>query len=568
MLNKILGFLGWTGSILVLAAVLAWLVSPELAALRRTLALAGLACIVLYGAGHWRQVGRSFARRQTRYGALAGASVLLVLTIVTALNYVLARQNRRWDLTAGGQYSLSDQTRQVLDTLAGPVLIRVFAPEPDFPRYRNRLDEYAYQSSRVTVDYVDPDRQPTLARQHDATHGTILFEYEGRVERIDSDSEQELTNALIKVVEGAEQTVYFLEGHGERAHAGSDRDGYSAVADALALDNFTVEPLVLAQAGAVPEDATVVVVAGPRTDLLPGEVDALRGYLDRGGKLLLLLDPPDAADEPAPEGLLGLVREWGIEVGADVVVDVSGVGRLFGVDDVAVPVAANYPFHPITERFNLLTAYSLARSVSPASDSPDGRVARSFIETGPQSWQEADIDSLLTGQVEFDEEAGDRPGPVGIGAAVSAPAPAPAGGGGAAAGTEADERAADGGDGAEADGADSAEADGTDSAEADGGPDEAEADDPAPPETRLAVIGDSDFASNAAVGVQGNRDLFLNTVNWLARQENLISIRARAPEDRRLTLTAGAQRRIFWLSVLFLPAAILGAGVYAWLSRR
>ena len=550
MLNRILDFLGWIGSILVFAAVLAWLVSPELESLRRTLALAGLACIVLYGAGHWRQVRRAFGRRQTRYGALAGTSILLVAAIVVGLNYVLARQNLRWDLTAGQQYSLSDQTRRVLDALAAPVRILVFAREPDFPRYRDRLDEYAYRSGRVTVEYIDADGQPMLARQYEVqTYGTIVFEYEGRVERVESDAEQDLTNALIRVVEGAEQTVYFLEGHGEKAHADTGRDGYGTVSAALALDNFGVESLVLAQAGAVPDDATVVVAAGPQTDLLPGETDALGAWLDRGGKLLLLLDPPVTGDEPAPEGLLGLVREWGVEVGADVVVDASGVGQLFGAD-ASVPVAASYPFHPITERFNLLTAYPLARSVSAVSGGPDGRIAQPFIETGPQSWQEADIDSLATGQVELDEEAGDRPGPVTIGMAVSAPAPVP-------------DDAGDGGNGEESGGDDGAGADD----EADGGPEPGGGDDPAP-ETRLAVIGDSDFASNAVVGIQGNRDLFLNTVNWLARQEGLISIRAREPEDRRLTLTAAAQRRVFWLSVLLLPAAILGVGVYTWLSRR
>ena len=552
MLNRIFGFLGWIGSTLVFAAVLAWLVSPDQESLRRTLALAGLACIVLYGAGHWREVGRSFERRQTRYGALAGTSILLVVAIVVALNYVLARQNQRWDLTAGGQYSLSDQTRQVLDTLAAPVRILVFAREPDFPRFQDRLEGYTYQSSRVTIDYIDADRQPMLARQYDVqTYGTIVFEYEDRVERVDSDAEQDLTNALIKVVEGAQQTVYFLEGHGEKTHADSNRDGYSTVSAALELDNFEVDSLVLAQQGAIPDDATVVVAAGPQTDLLPGEIDALGAYLDRGGKLLLLLDPPVTGDEPAPEGLLGLVRAWGIEVGTDVVVDASGVGQLFGAD-ASVPVAANYPFHPITERFNLLTAYPLARSVSAAAGRPDGRIAQSFIETGPQSWQEADIDSLVTGQVELDEESGDRPGPVAIGMTVSAPAPAPA----------------DAGDGA---GEAGAEDDADEGSPADAPDDESDpegGDDPAPPETRLAVIGDSDFASNAVVGIQGNRDMFLNTVNWLAQQENLISIRAREPEDRRLTLTASAQRRIFWLSVLLLPAAILGVGVYTWMSRR
>ena len=553
MLNRIFGFLGWIGSTLVFAAVLAWLVSPEQESLRRTLALAGLACIVLYGAGHWREVGRSFGRRQTRYGALAGTSILLVVAIVVALNYVLARQNQRWDLTEGGQYSLSDQTRQVLDTLAAPVRILVFAREPDFPRFQDRLEGYAYRSSRVTIDYIDADRQPMLARQYDVqSYGTIVFEYEDRVERVDSDAEQDLTNALIKVVEGAQQTVYFLEGHGEKTHADSNRDGYSTVSAALELDNFEVDSLVLAQQGAIPDDATVVVAAGPQTDLLPGEIDALGAYLDRGGKLLLLLDPPVTGDEPAPEGLLGLVRAWGIEVGTDVVVDASGVGQLFGAD-ASVPVAANYPFHPITERFNLLTAYPLARSVSAAAGRPDGRIAQSFIETGPQSWQEADIDSLVTGQVELDEESGDRPGPVAIGMAVSAPAPAPADAGDGAAGET----------GAESDAAEGSPADAPDDeSDPEGG------DAPAPPETRLAVIGDSDFASNAVVGIQGNRDMFLNTVNWLAQQENLISIRAREPEDRRLTLTASAQRRIFWLSVLLLPAAILGVGVYTWMSRR
>ena len=542
MLNRLFGFLGWFGSILVFIAVAVWLIRPDLEQLRRVLAFAGLVSILLYGASHWRQVARSFERRQTRYGTLAGTGIILVATIGIALNYILARQNRRWDLTAAQQYSLSDQTRQVLDTLSGPVRILVFAREPEFPRYQDRLDQYVYQSSQVTVDYIDADGQPMLARQYDVqTYGTIVFEHDGRVERVESDAEQDLTNALIKVVEGAEQTVYFIEGHGEKTVAGSDRDGYSTVSAALSLDNFEVESLVLAQQGAVPDDATVVVIAGPQTDLLPGEIDALSAYLDRGGKLLVLIDPPAVADAPAPEGLLRLAREWGIEVGTDIVVDASGMGQLFGAD-ASVPVAANYPFHPITERFNLLTAFPLARSVTAATGSPDGRVPQSFIETSAQSWQEADIASLATGQVELNEESGDRPGPVAIGMAISVPAPV--------VDTPGDESAA--------------EPEATDTATMN----EDEDDNDSTPETRLAVIGDSDFASNAAVGIQGNRDMFLNTVNWLAQQENLISIRAREPEDRRLTLTADAQRRIFWLSVLFIPAAVLGAGVYTWWLRR
>lgn len=539
MLNRLFGSLPWLGMILVAIAV-ALVRRPDLAQLRRGSALAGLVLILLYGAGHWRQVARSFERRQTRYGALAGTSVVLVISIVAGLNYVLSRQNHRWDLTAAQQYSLSDQTQQVLDNLAAPVRILVFAREPEFPRYQDRLDEYAYQSSQVTVDYIDADRQPLLARQYEIqTYGTIVFDYDGRIERVESDSEQDLTNALIKVVEGTEQIVYFIEGHGEKAHTSPDRDGYSSVSAALGLDNFAVESLVLAQQPAVPDNATVVVVAGPQTDLLPSELEALRTYLNRGGKLLLLIDPPITNDTPVPNGLFGLTREWGIDVGTDVVVDASGVGQLFGAD-ASVPVAANYPFHPITDRFNLLTAYPLARSVSAVSGNPDGRVAETFIETSAQSWVEANIDGLATGQVEMNEEAGDRPGPITIGMAVSVPAPLPE-----TASVETEEV--------------EAPADGTSVEDEDA---------PPPPETRLVVIGDSDFASNATVGIQGNRDMFLNTVNWLAQQENLISIRAREPEDRRLTLTAFQQRFVFWLSVLLLPAFSLSAGVYTWWRRR
>lgn len=539
MLNRLFGSLPWLGMILVAIAV-ALVRRPDLAQLRRGSALAGLVLILLYGAGHWRQVARSFERRQTRYGALAGTSVVLVISIVAGLNYVLSRQNHRWDLTAAQQYSLSDQTQQVLDNLSAPIRILVFAREPEFPRYQDRLDEYAYQSSQVTVDYIDADRQPLLARQYEIqTYGTIVFDYDGRIERVESDSEQDLTNALIKVVEGTEQIVYFIEGHGEKAHTNPDRDGYSSVSAALGLDNFAVESLVLAQQPAVPDNATVVVVAGPQTDLLPSELEALRTYLNRGGKLLVLIDPPITNDTPVPNGLFGLAREWGIDVGTDVVVDASGVGQLFGAD-ASVPVAANYPFHPITDRFNLLTAYPLARSVSAVSGNPDGRVAEPFIETSAQSWVEANIDGLATGQVEMNEEAGDRPGPITIGMAVSVPAPLPE-----TASVETEEV--------------EAPADGT-SVENE--------DPPPPPETRLVVIGDSDFASNATVGIQGNRDMFLNTVNWLAQQENLISIRAREPEDRRLTLTAFQQRFVFWLSVLLLPAFSLSAGVYTWWRRR
>ena len=222
--------------------------------------------------------------------------------------------------------------------------------------------------------------------------------------------------------------------------------------------------------------------------------------------------------------LIGLAHDWGMEVGNNIVVDVSGMGRLIGTD-ATVPVVASYPAHPMTERFTLLTAFPLARSVTPVPNGVDGHTAQTVVETSPRSWAESDVKGLLTtGKVTLDEASGDKKGPVSIAAAVSAPVAS--------------------------------------SAPARPGDSEAR------PETRVVVFGDSDFASNAVLSIQGNRDLFMNTIGWLSQQENLISIRPREPDDRRLTLTAAQQTNIVWLALLVIPAFIFGTGVYSWWRRR
>ena len=133
-------------------------------------------------------------------------------------------------------------------------------------------------------------------------------------------------------------------------------------------------------------------MAGPSTDLLPAEIDLLRAYLEAGGKALFLVDPPVGPDATDHENLIALIAEWGIDVGRDVVVDVSGVGQLLGTD-ATVPVATTYPPHEITDRFELLTAFPLARSVRPSAGGTGDRVAVSFVETSQASWSETDLGS-------------------------------------------------------------------------------------------------------------------------------------------------------------------------------
>jgi ABC-type uncharacterized transport system involved in gliding motility auxiliary subunit len=481
-------------------------------------AWAGLACVVLYSLGQWRDILLFFKRRQARYGALATISVLVALGIVVAANYLASRQNKRWDLTSTKQNSLSEQTVKVLQSVTEPVKFTVFERQTNFDRFRSRLDAYAYQSSQVSAEYVDPDTKPVIAREYQIeTYGTVIVEYQGRRERATTDSEQDLTNALIKVMSGQERTVYFLQGHGEKDPTRTERDGYSATVETLKRDNYKVEKLVLAQQKDVPDDATVVVLAGPTSDVLPEEVDALRRYLGRAGKLMVLLDPLLKGETmPNVEALL---HDWGIDTRNTIVVDISGA-----TNDPSMAVAANYPPHALTDRFSTLTVFPVARTLDLVSGGVDGRIAQPLIETSPRSWAEANLTSLSTG-VKLEPDQGDVPGPVTLAAAVSAPAtdaPVPA---------------------------------------------DAAADAPKP-ESRVVVFGDSDFPSNAYGGIAGNPNLFANAVNWLAQQEGLIAIRPTAADDRRVTMTARQMLGVELISALVLPGLVLMAGVYTWWRRR
>ena len=537
-MTRALNILGWIGTALVFAAVavrlLGWAgsinVSEQIGTYAVYAAWSGLALVLLYTIGQWREIGAYFTRRQARYGTLASLSVVIVLGILVTVNYLSTRQNKRWDLTANQQFTLSDQTVKLLQGLTSPVKFLVFDQEVNFERFKTRLTEYQYNSKQVQVEYIDADKRPVQTRQYQVqSYGTVVVEYMGRTERITTDTEQDLTNALIKVLTPSKKKVYFLAGHGEKDTGATERMGYSGIADALKRDNYEFDKLVLAQQQDVPADASVVAIAGPRADLLQPEGTMLERYLEKGGHLLVLLDPPEGDTATLPV-LDGLLKAWSIDVGNNVVVDVSGMGQLLGTD-ASVPVAATYPQHPITERFNVLTAYPLARSVAPATSATEGRAAQTIIETGPRSWAESDVKQLrASGKVEMNAAAGDKPGPVSIGVAVTAPI------------KEAAKPAAE-----TANAAKQAES---------------------KPESRVVAIGDSDFGANYAIGIQGNRDLFMNTVNWLAQQESLIAIRPREAADRRITVTASQMNGMLLLSLVIVPGAVLGAGIYTWWRRR
>jgi len=522
-MQRIFSILGWVGTAMVFGAVAIRFVRPEWDQYGTQAAWVGLALVALYTLGQWREILEYFRRRQARYGAVATVGVLVALAIVVAVNYLASRQNKRWDLTASKQNSLSEQTVKVLHSLTEPVKFTVFDKQTELDRFRGRLTEYAYNSKQVSVDYIDPDTKPIVAREFDIqAYGTVVIDYKGKRERVTSPEEQDLTNGLIKAMSTMERKVYFLQGHGEKEPNKTERDGYSAVSGSLRKDNYAVERLVLAQQKDVPADATVLLIAGPTTDLLDTEAAAIRRYLDeRNGKLMVMLDPvlgPQAASMP---NLEGIVKEWGITLGNNVVVDLSGA-----TNDPSIAVAATYPMHAITERFATLTIYPLARSATPVEGGTNGRTAQTIVETSRQSWAESNLASLSSeGGVSMDEASGDKVGPISLGVVVSAPA------GGAAAATPATGEALK-------------------------------------PETRVVVFGDSDFPSNAYAGIPGNMNFFANAISWLAQQESLIAIRPTQASDRRVTMTPRQQTGVFWASIVVMPALVFLTGIYTWWRRR
>ena len=457
-------------------------------------------------------------KRSTKFGANALTLILIVLGLLILINFLGTRHHRRFDTTAGNRFSLSDHTGKVLLGVDQDVVITAFIQGED-TGLRDLLSEYTYGNRRVSFRFIDPDQEPNMARAYEITrYGTIVVESGDKVEKIDQGREEDLTNAILSVTREGKNIVCVLSGHGERDIDSDDPQGYSAVREALEDENYEVRRLILATEGEVPDDCSVLLMAGPEKLPLEGELEAVERYLSDGGKLLVLLEPHPAA------GLSEFLSPYGLQIGQDLVLDASGVGRLFGMGP-AVPLVSQYEAHAITDEFDLMTFFPTTRSVTPISSPPPDLRIQPLARTSPNSWGETQL-GVETAQL--DPEV-DLAGPVTIAAAVAA-------------------------------GREAAREINGETAPADTAGDR--------PETRLVVFGDSDFATNAYFSTSGNGDLFLNAVNWLAQEEDLISIRPKDLEDRRVTLTPRQSRMIFFTSVVLMPLAALILGAAIWFRRR
>lgn len=467
--------------------------------------------------------------RQVREGSYSATYILVFLAIIAALNYLAVQYNKTFDATEGKLFSLSDQTLKVLDGLETDATIYHFARKNEFPRAKDSLVRYENASSRVNVRYVDPDSDPALAEAMNIrTYGTTLVEVGARREEATTTSEQDVTNAFIKALKTETKKVCLLSGHGESDPADTEREGLSVAEEEIRNANYEAETISFLENPEAPSDCTLLVVAGPDKAYLEPEIDILRDYVAGGGRLLLMID-----HAKSPE-MAELAAEWGVETGDDVVIDLSGIGRLFGGSPLT-PLVADYDSaHPITEVMrNVASFFPMARSVKKAASSGDWNVVE-LMKTTEASFATANLD-IKDGELVRHPDA-ETEGPISLAAAASRTI----------------ENAATAEDGA----GDSQEAEAE--SEAEGGEKEA----------RVVVVGTSRFARNYFIGRGGNLDLFLNMLGWLSSDEELISIRPKDPEATPMELSSAQMSRLFWLLIVGLPLAIVAAGGRMWWLRR
>jgi ABC-type uncharacterized transport system involved in gliding motility auxiliary subunit len=443
--------------------------------------------------------------RQTKYTAYAGVYIIIVIAILGLVNFLAFRYNKSVDTTSNKRFSLSDQTKKVVSGLQQDAKITYFDQNKNFQQAKDLLDRYEVLSHKLSVDYVDPDKKPQIAKAMGIrTYGTILVNAGGRQQEAKAVTEEEITGALIRALKGGDRTVCVISGSGEHALDDTGRNGYSGVKEAIEKNNYKTRVISLLDKPEVPKDCTILMIAGPRFNYVPPAVAAVNTYLTNGGHLLLFLDPPvkfgkeEVGDN---DGLVKLASDFGITPEKNLVLDTSGVGQIFGFSE-AVPLVSAYETHAIVrEMKGTASAFPLSRSLDVKSP------AEKLFSTSDNSFATT---NLASAKIVIDPKK-DKQGPLTLAAAAS--------------------RTANGGQ-------------------------------------RVVVVGSSGWVTNGILAFNGNRDLFLNMLAWLSADEDLISIRPKDQEDRRLNVSGRQMQMMFYSSVILLPLIVIAAGFSVWWKRR
>lgn len=503
--QEVLRLVATLGAAMLLAGYFRYFLQGELLLLAKILLIAGAVFVLAAGAFGYRDLFGFFRKPTARQGSNTFVLIIAVVAILGLINYLGYRHHKRVDLTSEKLFSLSDQTKKIVGGLTQDVDVINFNKTPDAD-LKDRMAEYSNLSGHFHFRQVDPQEKPELARQYDVKRvGQTVVTAGSHKETLQDTTEQDITNAVVKVTRTKEKMLCFVEGHGEKSITATDNDGYSGIDTSLKHEGYQTKSINLVSAGAIPPECDVVIDPGPKQGLFPQEGSMLEKYLDDGGKALLMVDPEM---DPNLDAVMG---PWNIEIGKNIVVDASGVGRMFGTGP-AVPLVVDYGVSPITKGFNgNMSFFPLARTVSMADKNKTTPDDVELLKTSSRSFT---IPNLKTKEVKYDPKT-DTLGPLSLAVVGERKNPADAS-----------------------------------------------------KFSRLITVGDSDFATNQWASLQRNGDLFMNMVNWLAEDENLISIRPKNPTNRKVTFTETQQRLLTWFSMLLLPGIVIIVGVYIWWKRR
>lgn len=470
-----------------------------------------LICLWLYLVGGGEK--GFWGRRSTVVGTNAFVATAAVIVILGLINFLAVRNSVRLDLTENQLFTLSPQSQEIVRDLSQPLKVWVFDREVN-PSVKQLLENYRRNSQNFQFEFADPDVQIGLAEQFKVqAPGEVYLEYGNKKQLIvtinpqlgQDISEIQLTNAIEKIQRDRPLYLYFIQGHGEPSLDGSEGSLSQAVTS-LENKGFTVQPLNLAQRGKVPENTNVIVLAGPKRELFEAEVQALKDYLDRGGSLLLMLEPN------TNPGLEPLLKEWGVQLDDRFVIDASGAGSFLGFGPAA-PLIESYGNHPITKDFgNGISVYPNSRPLGTVKVKSVDPVA--LVVTNEQSWGES---NLNTDEVAFDPQQ-DIKGPIDLAIAFTR--------------TESKKEKEK-------------------------------------IESRMVVFGSSTFAVNGWFAQQLNGDIFLNSVSWLGNQdEQPLSIRPKEQTNRRIYLTPLQAGIIEFTALLIMPLLGLITALITWWRRR
>jgi ABC-type uncharacterized transport system involved in gliding motility auxiliary subunit len=449
--------------------------------------------------------------RQTKFWAYTTLYVAIVIAVVGGINFLADRYNKSLDLTSNKKFTLSDQTIKITKNLKSPVTITYWDKATAFQGAHDLLDRYKNLSPEINVQYEDVDKKGVQAKAAGVrTYGTIFINANNKQEEAKSLTEEEVTGAMVRALKGGERMVCFLVGFGEHSPDDTERDGYSGVKDLLGKNNYKTQVVKMAEKAEIPGTCTVLVVGGPQHDYLQPEVDAIKNYVENGGRALIVLDPPFQVakmetDENA--ALVKVLEGWGVTPVKDLVLDLSGMGQQAGLGP-QYPLVISYEQHAIVHDMkDTATVFPLARSLEVKNG--DKTTDEKLFETTDASIA---TKNLSSGEIKPSKD--DLKGPFVLGAAGTYNTGKENGNG------------------------------------------------------RFVVVGTSRWIANSALRLGGNRDLFMNMANWLSNDEDLISIRPKEPTDNRLNMTARQMNVVFYESVLFLPLMVVLAGVAVWWKRR